>query len=293
MAVTFFLVFALLLSGCMTSQLRRMAPNNPQEPQQDLQIEDPNQTGQGLLQQGQREDFNFSPQSQVKTGQDNWAPYISATYEKADIEYVVTTKNVAVKSGASENSSVIYRLPSGSRVSVVGKQGNNYVIYLPSNKRVGMIPVQSTKPITSNSKTSIPDVPGAAANSLTNEETQMLNLINQERSKNGLKPLKANSEIAKIARLKSKDIADNNYFSHTSPTYGSPFEMLKKYGISYLYAGENLAKNSNVQAAHQALMNSAGHRKNILSNNFTEVGIGIISSGDGSMKVYTQMFIGR
>ncbi len=83
---------------------------------------------------------------------------------------------------------------------------------------------------------------------------------------------------------------NNNYFSHTSPTYGSPFDMIKNAGISYKSAGENIAKGQKTaEAVFNAWMNSEGHRANILSSNFTQMGIGVT---DGSTKYWCQMFIG-
>ncbi len=127
---------------------------------------------------------------------------------------------------------------------------------------------------------------------MTTEEKKILDLCNSERSKAGAPALVANNDLTKLARMKSKDIVDNNYFSHQSPTYGSPFDMMKEHGISYMYAGENLAQNSSADKAFNAWMNSEGHRKNILNPNFTELGVGIAPKGDGSF-IYTQMFIGR
>lgn len=124
------------------------------------------------------------------------------------------------------------------------------------------------------------------------QEQQMLELINKERTANGLKPLVMDLELVNLARMKSQDMIDNNYFSHTSPTYGSPFEMMRNYGISYRSAGENLAGNQTVERAHEALMNSDGHRKNILNSSFTHVGIGIIKGGPYGY-MFTQMFVGR
>lgn len=120
---------------------------------------------------------------------------------------------------------------------------------------------------------------------------EMLNLINQERAANGVPRLKWNEELAKVAQTKAQDMVDNNYFSHTSPTYGSPFDMMKSFGISYRYAGENIAKNSSVAKAHTALMNSEGHRKNILNSNFTSIGIGVVKTSSNSYTI-VQMFIG-
>lgn len=130
-----------------------------------------------------------------------------------------------------------------------------------------------------------------ATQGLTAEEQQMLNLVNTERQKSGLKPLKANLELTKVARVKAKDMIDKGYFDHNSPTYGSPFDMMKQFGISYRTAGENLAGNQTVEKAHTSLMNSDGHRANILNSGYTEVGIGIVDGGPYG-KMFVQMFIG-
>lgn len=116
----------------------------------------------------------------------------------------------------------------------------------------------------------------------------MINLVNQERQKAGVAPLKVDLELSRVARIKSQDMRDKGYFSHTSPTYGSPFDMMKSFGITYRTAGENIAKHSSVESAMAGFMNSEGHRKNILNPSFTHIGVGIV---DG--RYYTQMFVGR
>jgi uncharacterized YkwD family protein/spore coat assembly protein SafA len=122
-------------------------------------------------------------------------------------------------------------------------------------------------------------------------ESQVIKLVNQERAKQGLKPLKANWELSRVARFKSMDMRDRRYFSHTSPTYGSPFDMIKAFRITYRSAGENIAAGQSTAAeVMKGWMNSPGHRKNILNPNFTEIGVGY--SKGGSMRYYwTQMFI--
>ena len=124
---------------------------------------------------------------------------------------------------------------------------------------------------------------------MTADEQQMLSLVNQERAKAGLPGLQADLNIVKVARLKAKDMINLNYFDHTSPTYGSPFDMLKQFGIAYGYAGENLAGAPDVQRAHENLMNSPGHRANILNKNYNKVGIGIVDGGSYG-KMFVQMF---
>jgi len=125
---------------------------------------------------------------------------------------------------------------------------------------------------------------------ISNEEQQLINLINESRKQNGLKALTADNQLSEVARIKSKDMIDNNYFSHNSPTYGNPFDMLKNFGIQYLSAAENIAGNNSVQEAHEALMNSPGHRKNILNPELTHVGVGI-QKGSKYGYMFTELFI--
>jgi uncharacterized YkwD family protein/spore coat assembly protein SafA len=124
-------------------------------------------------------------------------------------------------------------------------------------------------------------------------ENQVIQLTNQERAKYGLKPLAANWELSRVARYKSADMRDKNYFSHTSPTYGSPFDMMKNFGITYRSAGENIAAGQTTpQQVVQAWMNSQGHRENILSSSYTQIGVGYAKGG--SQRYYwTQMFISK
>lgn len=121
-------------------------------------------------------------------------------------------------------------------------------------------------------------------------EQQVVDLTNAERSKNGLAPLKVDLELSKVAREKSKDMAANNYFDHNSPTYGSPFDMMKKFGISYRTAGENIAMGQRTpQEVVQAWMDSQGHRENILNSSYTHIGVGYVENGN----YWTQQFIGK
>ncbi|MDN4524300.1 CAP domain-containing protein [Fictibacillus fluitans] len=131
----------------------------------------------------------------------------------------------------------------------------------------------------------------AAAGQLTADEKQMVEKVNQEREKAGVKPLQVDMELTKMARVKAQDMIDNNYFDHNSPKYGSPFDMMKKFGIQYQTAGENLAGNSSVDGAHTSLMNSQGHRENILKSDYTKVGIGIVDGGKYG-KMFVQEFTG-
>jgi len=126
---------------------------------------------------------------------------------------------------------------------------------------------------------------------LAAEEGKMVNLVNQARLSQGVRPLAVHNGLTSLARLKSQDMVNKNYFSHTSPTYGSPFDMMRQAGISYRTAGENIAGAATTESAHQSLMNSPGHKANILNTNYNQIGIGI-ASGSIYGKIFTQMFIG-
>ncbi len=121
-------------------------------------------------------------------------------------------------------------------------------------------------------------------------EQEVIRLVNEIRTKNGLKALTYDWELGRVARYKSQDMHDNKYFSHTSPTYGSPFQMMKNFGIYYRSAGENIAKGqSSPQSVVNAWMNSSGHRANILNSSYTHIGVGYVANGN----YWTQMFISK
>lgn len=120
-------------------------------------------------------------------------------------------------------------------------------------------------------------------------ERQVVELVNVQRARNGLQPLSLDAELCRFARVKSQDMHDNRYFDHTSPTYGSPFDMMRQFGITYASAGENIAMGySTPEAVVNAWMNSSGHRANILSTKYTTLGVGFVSNGG----YWTQWFIG-
>lgn len=122
-------------------------------------------------------------------------------------------------------------------------------------------------------------------------EKEVIRLVNIERAKVGLKPLSENVYLSKVARIKSQDMINKGYFSHYSPTYGSPFDMMKKFGISYTAAGENIAMGQRTpKEVMDAWMASSGHRRNILSPTFTQIGVGVAKDSRGRL-YWTQMFI--
>lgn len=127
------------------------------------------------------------------------------------------------------------------------------------------------------------------SDTVLNYESEVIRLVNEIRAENGLKTLSANWELSRVARYKSEDMVRSHYFSHTSPTYGTPFQMIKAFGLSYRSAGENIAYGQRTPAAVvEAWMNSSGHRANILNASYTQIGVGYCASGN----YWTQMFIG-
>ncbi|MCY8143245.1 CAP domain-containing protein [Bacillus haynesii] len=150
---------------------------------------------------------------------------------------------------------------------------------------------EASKPAASKEQTSQQKQDTApASSSVSAYEKEVVELTNAERKKQGLKPLTLDEKLSKVARTKSQDMKDNNYFDHNSPTYGSPFDMMKKFGITYRTAGENIAKGQKTpQEVVKAWMNSEGHRKNIMNPNFTHIGVGYVKDGN----YWTQQFIGK
>ena len=137
-------------------------------------------------------------------------------------------------------------------------------------------------------KISIPDL--SAQKSV---ESEVLRLTNIERQKAGVQPLKMDWQLQRVARIKSEDMRDKNYFDHQSPTYGSPFDMMKAFDVNYSAAGENIAAGQTSAAqVVNSWMNSPGHRENMLKADFDYIGVGYCTGG--SMRVYwTQQFISK
>ncbi|WP_025692042.1 CAP domain-containing protein [Paenibacillus zanthoxyli] len=130
--------------------------------------------------------------------------------------------------------------------------------------------------------------PEAAQSDKSSFVQQVVDLVNQERAKAGLAPLKALDSLNKVAAAKATDMRSNNYFDHTSPTYGSPFDMMSSFGVTYNYAGENIAKGQRTpEEVMNAWMNSPGHKANILNKNFNYIGVGFDNY------YWAQEFIGK
>lgn len=195
---------------------------------------------------------------------------------------------VAAPGAGSAEAYVSYNNTTSSPNYTTYKTYNyNYNAYKPATNTNTTTPSYNTGTSTTPSQTTTT----ASGVVSTADEQAMLNLINQERAAAGLKPLTMDATLTKIARMKAQDMISNNYFAHQSPTYGSPFDMMKAQGVVYHYAGENLAGAPDVNTAHVNLMNSPSHKANILKPEYTKVGIGVVS-GSKYGKIFVQEFNG-
>lgn len=123
------------------------------------------------------------------------------------------------------------------------------------------------------------------------QESEVARLVNAERARAGLPALKMNWQLSRVARYKSADMANKGYFSHNSPTYGTPFQMMENFGLRFSSAGENIAYGQRTAAeVMRDWMNSSGHRNNILSRSYTEIGVGLAKNRNG-VCYWTQQFM--
>lgn len=217
-------------------------------------------------------------------------------YYKVDFQTgLVTATNLYVRSGPGTQYKIVTSVPKNQYIRVFAGVGDWYVVQVEGDY-IGAVSKKYVKPIypgSSNTGTSQNNNTGTITlTSMNSDEKEVFDLINKQRTQNGLSPLKENSELQRVARIKAQDMVNNNYFSHTSPTYGSPFDMMKSFKISYNTAGENIAGNTSNSAAVTAWMNSPGHKANILNGNFNQTGIGVVK-GSKYGKIYVQMFIGK
>lgn len=203
---------------------------------------------------------------------------------------LVTATELNVRSGPGTQYKVVATVKKNEYIRVFAGVGSWYIVQVEGDY-IGAVSKKYVKPIYPNSSNTGGNQ-GTTTTSLTADEQEVFNLINKQRTNNGLSALKIDSEVQRVARIKAQDMVDNNYFAHESPTYGTPFNMLKSFKISYKTAGENIAANSSNSGAVTAWMNSSGHKANILNSNYNYTGIGVVSSSKYG-KIYVQMFIGR
>ena len=221
-------------------------------------------------------------------------------YYKTDFSTGLVTATVLnVRSGSSTDFNIVTTVKKNEYIRVFAGIGDWYVIQTDDN-HVGAVSKKYVKAIYPNSSNSDGTNSGTSSKndvnsvsvSLTADEKEVFDLINQQRTNNGIPALKIDAELQRVARIKAQDLVDNNYFAHESPTYGTPFQMMQAFKISYKTAGENIAGNSSNSGAVNAWMNSSGHKANILNSSFNYTGVGVVNSSKYG-KIYVQMFIGK
>ena len=202
---------------------------------------------------------------------------------------IVTATTLNVRSGPGTKYKVVTTVNKNEYIRVFAGVGDWYVVQVEGDY-IGAVSKKYVKAIYPNSSGSGNTGESTQTSTMNSDEKEVFNLINKQRTNNGLQALKVNDEVQRLARIKAQDMVNNNYFSHESPTYGSPFDMLKSFKISYKSAGENIAGNSSNSGAVNAWMNSSGHKANILNSSFNYTGIGVVSSPKYG-KVYVQVFV--
>ncbi len=223
-------------------------------------------------------------------------------FEKIDNDAAVVKVNALnLREGPSTDFPSISKLSKGQALTVMGRIGEWYAVYNPDTGTVGAVHGKyisigdgDSIAVSSNNAASSADGNKAPAAKvvLSEDEQKLLELVNKAREEKGLEPLSVDENLMKVARTKAKDMIDNNYFSHQSPTYGSPFDMMRQFENTFKSAGENIAGNKTVDGAFKAWMSSDTHKKNILNSGFKVTGIGIESSATYG-KILVQQFIGR
>lgn len=215
-------------------------------------------------------------------------------FETVDYSYgIVNTEYLNMRTGSGINFDSITILKKNEYVRIFAKIGQWYIIQNQENQ-IGtvhsdyIIPTNEQKAASTNTEI----IKDENDIDLTQDENELLSLINSEREKNNLSALKIDKDLQNVARLKANDLVDNNYFSHISPVYGTPFEMLKSNKISYKTASENIAGNPSISGAFESWMNSDSHKNNILSNNYNYTGLAVVDS-IAYGKIIVELFVGK
>lgn len=228
-------------------------------------------------------------------------PRVHLAFEKIESSTgEVNVNALNLREGPSTDYPSIGKLTKGQLLTVMGKLGDWYAVYVPDTGRVGAVygkyldiedvSIQVSADISASKGKTTSPAPEKVV--LTEDEQKLLELVNKAREENGLEPLAIDENLMRVARIKAKDMVENNYFSHQSPTYGSPFDMMRQFDTTFKSAGENIAGNKTVEGAFKAWMSSDTHKKNILNPGFKVTGIGVESSATYG-KVLVQQFIGR
>ncbi|HEY8350540.1 MAG TPA: SafA/ExsA family spore coat assembly protein [Clostridia bacterium] len=186
---------------------------------------------------------------------------------------------------------LLFSSPVFAQTTYTVKSGDT-IWKIAAKHQVGMSEIIAANPQIKNPDLIYPGqkitIPAVTTSS---QENEVARLVNAERAKAGLPALKFNWELSRVARYKSADMANKGYFSHNSPTYGTPFQMMENFGLRFSAAGENIAYGQRTPAeVMRDWMNSPGHRNNILSRSYTEIGVGLAKNKNG-VCYWTQMFM--
>lgn len=213
-------------------------------------------------------------------------------YYKVDFSTgLVTATTLNVRSGPGTQYKVVTTVNKNEYIRVFAGIGDWYVVQVEGDY-IGAVSKKYVKAIYPSSSNTGGSQTSTQTSTMNSDEKEVFDLINKQRTNNGLQALQVDNEVQRVAKIKAQDMVTNNYFSHNSPTYGTPFEMLKSFKISYKTAGENIAANSSNTGAVNAWMNSSGHKANILNSSFNYTGIGVVSSSKYG-KIFVQIFIGK
>lgn len=237
---------------------------------------------------------------------DSRKPTKASTYTNLRYNTLYTSKNgnINIRSGPSTSFSKISTMNEKDSVKIIGKI-NNFFLIITKKNNIGMVRDDLLRAV--NSKPTTPSKPTPPSKPTTppsnnsgdmvlitgsSNEQEVLNLINAARTKKGLPKLKLSKRLTEMARLKSDDMVKNKYFGHESKVYGSPFKMLKDFGIDYKEAGENIAGNPSIKDAVNSWLASPTHSENIYSRGYNYIGIGVSKSSTYGY-IITAMFIGK
>lgn len=207
----------------------------------------------------------------------------------------VTATSLKIRSGLSTQNDSIGLLAKDDTVHIYGKVDDWYIVKT-ENDLVGAVFSDyietSYESETIQTSANVEIAEPVSATVLSQDEQIFFNLINNKRIANRLPEFKIDETLLNLARLKANDMVENKYFSHTSPKFGTLFEMLTNHQISYSKASENIAKNLNADSAIESLMKSEAHKNNILSQDFNYTGIAVVNSVDCG-KIFVQIFVAK
>ena len=206
---------------------------------------------------------------------------VNFTYATANVD------NLNMRQGPSRDATIVTRLSLSQAVRVLGKIGDWYFVFDPSSGKVGAVNGTYITPVTPGTmdETKLPPDgsavdadPYTVPDGLSNYEMILFELVNIARENVNAGKLQYYKNLARVAQDKARDMVENNYFSHNSATYGTPFEMMRSYGIVFSAGSENIAGNRNVERAFYSWMESDNHRRNIENPQYNKMGVGIYAS---------------